>query len=342
MIKKIFTLLLVLGWFHFGLYADWKSDISDYFGNKKDYKGAIDYLLGNFEKTDKIHNPIFKGLMAYSFHKLNNKNDEYKWLKEYFETYRGEEIIFSFLDDSTYAEISGYLIAWKRKYPLITETALIDGKIYNSSIPPAKIEIGIDIKNDAYYKLSDRNNIIKGGLLKKGFNIISITADDLFEKSGSHIYYLDLKAGDLFLKKEIEIDIQLDSHEQIKESNDKIKKPEYRLFMFIGDELIISRKKLAYSLPLKIEMPPWPKDYKPFGPADKTNPAFNSFSIFSAVGAIYQLIKGLKTKKSPEKLVSPIKKQKQITTTFIRKNLEGVAKEVKAVIMLKTRDLNGG
>lgn len=342
MIKKIFTSLLVLSCFHFGLYADWKSDISDYFGNRKDYKGAIDYLLSNFQKTDKIHNPIVKGLMAYSFHKLNNKSDEYNWLKKYFETYRGEEIIFSFLDSSTYVDICEYMTAWKRKYPLITETALIDGKIYNSSIQPAKIVIGIDIKNGAYYKLSDRNNIIKGGLLKRGFNIISITADDLFKKSGSHIYFLDLKADDLFLKKEIEIDIKLDSHEQIKEPENKIENPEYKLFMFIGDELIISRKKLAYSLPLKIEMPPWPKDYKPFGPADKTNPAFNSFSIFSAVGAIYQLIKGLKTKKSPEKLASPIQKQKQITITFIRKNLEGVAKEVKAVITLKTRDLYGG
>ncbi|MGB2844672.1 MAG: hypothetical protein WBC02_07445, partial [Candidatus Aminicenantaceae bacterium] len=58
-----------------------------------------------------------------------------------------------------------------------------------------------------------------------------------------------------------------------------------------------------------------------------------------AVGAAYGLVKKLITEKNKEKREIPIQKHKQITRTFLRKNSEGVAREVKAVITLKTKEL---
>jgi hypothetical protein len=66
----------------------------------------------------------------------------------------------------------------------------------------------------------------------------------------------------------------------------------------------------------------------------------HSFSIPEAVAGVLGLIKGLKKKESEEEKVSYFQKTKRLTTTFIRKNLEGIEKEVRAVIRLKTRHLN--
>ena len=193
MIKRIFVLLFIVS-FHFNLFGDWKTEVSEQLGSG-DYTGAIDLLLRNFKKD--IPNPIISGLLAYSHNRLKNKNDEYKWLQEYFETYRGTEIIFTFLDNSTYMDVFNYLGIWKRKYPLITEIALIDREIYKRSTPPDKIVIGVDIENPAYYKLSDDKKIIKAGLFNRGFNSFSLAAHELFDTSGSHIYILDLNQREI-------------------------------------------------------------------------------------------------------------------------------------------------
>jgi hypothetical protein len=341
MIKRIFVLLFIAS-LHFNIYGDWKIEVSEYLSNK-DYNRAIDLLLRNLIKD--APNPIASGLLAYSYNKQKNKNDEYKWLQEYFENYRGTEIIFTFLDNFTYNEVLNYLRTWKRKYPLITEIALIDSEIYKRSTPPEKIVIGIEIENPAYYRLSDDKKLIKGGLFNRGFNSFSLTAYELFENSGSHIYILDLKAEDLFLKKELEIDIQLDSQVITKRADEQSRDFEYNLSLYIGDELIIASKKFHHEkLSWKFEIPAPTSNLSPLIPPEKVDPrkedfTAHSFSIPDAVAGVLGLIKGLKKKESEEEKVSYFQKTKRLTTTFIRKNLEGIEKEVRAVIMLKTRHL---
>lgn len=222
---------------------------------------------------------------------------------------------------------------------LLFDIALVDDERYKGPNPPAEIGIGIEITKDAYYKLSTDKDVIKGGLLKKGFNIINIKANHLFEKSGSYIYLLDLKFNDLILKKEIEIDIRLDSEVNVKKTEDKPQDIEYGLSLFIRDELIASSKKMHYEkFPLNIKLPPLPKNYRPFNPNARTDPIANSFSILSAVALAYELIKGIKNKRKAKKQAFTIQKKKQIIATFMRKNLAGVGKEVKAVILLSIKD----
>lgn len=228
----------------------------------------------------------------------------------------------------------------EREISLISDVALINSEIYSGPTPPVKILIAIDMRNSAFYKLSDKENVIKGGLFNQGLNIVSIEASNLFKKSGSHVYFLDLKVDDLIFRKEIEFDIQLESHIIVKRAKEERKNPEYKLSMFIGNELIVTSKKLSHkNLSSKIELPPLPENYSPFDPMDRADPALNSFSILSAVGLAYELIKKLMPAKAKEKRASSIQKQKQITTIFFRRGLEGVIKEIKAVITLKTKDL---
>jgi len=223
---------------------------------------------------------------------------------------------------------------------LVNEIALIDSEIYNQSFPPQKVIIGIDLENDAYYKLTYQKNTIKAGLLHRGLNLIHVEANNLFEKSGTHMYLLGLKVGGLVLEKEIKIDIHLDTPNLAEKKEAESKNIEYELSMFVGDELIISSKKMHYDkFQLKLDPPSMPKNYKPFDPNWRTDPFANSFSILDAVAGIYNLIKKQKTKKSEEKPVKYIQKWQRIVTSFIRKDPGGVAREVKATITISTRDL---
>jgi hypothetical protein len=229
----------------------------------------------------------------------------------------------------------------EEEFLIIADMGLINSKISNGLTPPARLVVGIDIKKEAYYKLSYKKDIIGGGLFNKGLNIFNIEATDLFEKSGSFKYILDLKVGTLVLSKEIEINIQLDSFDDIKKTEDKIKNPEYEISLFIGDKLVTSSKKklISSKLSYKVELPPMPDNYDAFYDLKRSDPALNSFSILDAVGAALGLVKKLITEKNKKKREIPIQKHKQITRTFLRKNSEGVAKEVKAVITLKIKEL---
>jgi len=227
----------------------------------------------------------------------------------------------------------------ENQIPRIMDIALIESEIYDKSMPPAEIPIGIEMGEEAFYKLSDKNDVIRGGLFHKGFNILYVETSHFFEKSDSHVYFLDLKKGNSLLRKEIEIDIKLESEEKEAKPAEKVVNPEYKLSMFVGDELIITSKKvIPKKIPLKVDLPPWPEEYKPFGPVDTSEYSFNSFSIFSALGVLQGLLKNLGKGKEKEQPFKPIQKRQQITTTFLRVNSEGKTREVKAVITLKTRD----
>ena len=344
MSKKAATSFLLVISFVLCLHADWKADISEYFGNRKDYEGAIAYLKNHLKSADKRPNPIINGLLAYSFHNIKDKDQEYYWLGEYLEYFRGMETIFDFLDSSTYIEISNYLEGWRRQYPLITEMGLIYGKDLNGPAPPDKLVIGIDLNNDVFYKLSDKSHVIKGGLLRNGFNSISIEADDLFNHSGSYVFFLDLKADDLLLRKEIEIDVAMNSSQKEIQVDAKREverqSPEYKLYMFIDDELIVSSiKSLQKKLSALPNLPPLPENYDPFKPPNRQDPMLNSFSIFSAIGLISELIKGLKKDKNKREPPKPIQKRRQVTATFLKESTQGTAEKIKAVISFKSRHL---
>ena len=326
--------------------ADWMSDVSSYLSSG-DYDAAVDYLMSHLEEAGKAPNPVASGLLAYSYRKLQNNNMEYKWLGEYFENYRGEEIIFDFLDDATYRDMVNYLMVWKTKYPYISEMAFLESEIYKGPSPPDKLIIGIDIESDAYYKLSDEEGVIKGGLLKKGFNSIYVKTDDFFQKSGSRPYFLDLKKGDLIVSKKIEIDIQIESpvkaRKKVKVTDKPVPNPEFKISLFVGDELIIESKKLAYeNLPVKLHLPPWPDELRPYGPIQENEFALNSFTIAHAVGAIYQLFKQIKNGKKDDVKPKPVQKQMQVRSTFLREGPGGEAEEFRSVITLKTKHIKTG
>lgn len=355
MINKIVSLWLVFLIFHAGLYADWKVDVCSFFGQTNDYQQAVNYLLSHLEKISETDKPLVYILLAYSYEKLADENNEYKWLGAYFEKCRGYRPLFNFLEEYTSAAAINYIRSWEERFPLITEVALLDSRIYDKPAPPEKLIMAVHMANDAYYRLSKGKSIISGGTLKKGLNVISFETDHLFEQSGKHTYFLDVKADDLVLRKEIEVDVQLKAPTAEKriefrtkgeKTDNKVKNIEYKLSMFVGDKLIVTSKKIQpYKLELKLDLPLTKGKFQPFGPVvDKSDPftadpLANSFSILNAVAGITQLLKGIGKKGAEGKKLPPPQERKQIEINFIRKNPQGIEEKVNAVLKLGAKTL---
>lgn len=218
------------------------------------------------------------------------------------------------------------------------EIGLIGQETGKTIAPPEKLVLGIDISVEAYYKFSDKENVIEGGFLRRGLNIVDIEAKGLFEESGTHVYFLDLKVGDFIQKKEIEIDIHLDTPGIVSGTPGQARDSEYELSMFVGNQLIVTGKKVPFKgASFEIEKPPLPEGYGPFYEIEKEykNPMLNSFSILNAAGAIYDLVKKAIDKNKRQRVERPIQTHKQLTVTFLKRDSEGVSREVNARIELK-------
>ncbi|MFQ6070619.1 MAG: hypothetical protein ACE5LC_08870 [Candidatus Aminicenantales bacterium] len=327
------------------LNADWRSEIATYLSEKKDYKAAIEYLLGKYESLEGEDRAAAYSLLSFLFNKTEKKEREYKWLGRFFETYRGYVPDFQSFDSSTNAEISAYLRNWQGKYPLVTDIGFIYREDTSSSAPPSELVIGVTVANSTYYKLADKESTLKAGQFRRGFNSFRIEAENLFKKESDQLYSLDLKVADLIVRKEIEIDIELEKIKELKPAG-KTRSREYRVFIYSGKELLASsRKKSPSSIPLDIKLPPQKGIFDPLGPVDpkgkmdpskSLDPFESSGSILGAISAIYKLIKDL-TKGPQEEPLPPVELVKQISVTYIKTNPDGVEEEVKAYLVLNQR-----
>ncbi len=237
-------------------------------------------------------------------------------------------------------------------YSLISDISLIPEKMGDGIERPKKIVLGVEAMRKGFYKLSDEKQTLKGGFFHWGLNLLSLEDRDFFEKSGRYRYILDFKVDSEVIRKEVEIEVRLYvsgseppprelidfSEEKKEESGEEAGDREYSLSMFVGGRLIVSSKKLSFEdMAPKVELPPSPGVYNPFGPVKKDDPMLNSFSILDAVGAVYGLIKSLTEKKKEERSERPLEREKQASFRFLRTNPEGRAEEVRALISLEIK-----
>jgi hypothetical protein len=234
----------------------------------------------------------------------------------------------------------------------IEDIYLIKNRLDPSPQPPAQIRIGLEVAQNAFFKLFREGNVIQVGLFPRGFNSVSLPAPPLLEKSGKHTYALELKTETGLVRHEIVLDVRLYWEETKEEKNEEegeegeeietpqVKTSEHRISLFFNDELIASRKKiLEQQLILPKKESNLPRNYDPFNPDPMDNPFVNSVDIMQAAGLAYQLIKDLVKKKDKGESVPPIQISRQISLSFRSKNPQGIEKQVRATIQLSTRIL---
>ncbi len=55
-----------------------------------------------------------------------------------------------------------------------------------------------------------QENVLKGGQFRRGFNSVTLQAKKLFREPGAFPYTLEFKAGDLVVRRELVIGVQMD------------------------------------------------------------------------------------------------------------------------------------
>jgi len=56
--------------------ADWKVEVSGFFGQIDNYRQAVNYLLSRLEALDREEKPLAYILLAYSYEKLAEKDSD--------------------------------------------------------------------------------------------------------------------------------------------------------------------------------------------------------------------------------------------------------------------------
>jgi len=346
MVKKIGPLLFLMTLTASGFASDWRADVANFFGagTAANYQAAAAYLEtspGSFTDEDK---PVACGLLAFLYGQLGDKKDEYQKLGDYFEKYGPLELGYEFLPLAAQADVVRYLRAWQLKYPWVLKIGFVESSgvtsARSSPNPPDSLVLGIEMASDVYYKLSDSQTVLKGGLFRRGFNSITVETRKFFSASGTHTYFLEFKAGDLIVRRELAIDVRRESFGVIGQPAEQGRKiPDLVLKMFLGDQLLASSRKSFPSPPMKIDIPPPGGEYDPFGPGYKNDPGIqNSFPIMALPAVIADLIKKL-TKRGEVEPVPPVELRAQAAFVFREKNAVGDQVEVRARLDLGLRNI---
>ncbi|MGA2585925.1 MAG: hypothetical protein ABSF88_02700 [Candidatus Aminicenantales bacterium] len=328
------------------LRAQWRADVAQIFSKDKDYKELSDYLVRSY---DNLENTIDKadasGLLAFAFGRQNDPLNETRWIVEYFEICKAQDTGFAFLDLVSQADVLGWLNAWKSRYPFISEIALIKGIGDQTIVPQGILPLVVVVANEALYKFSRDGNVLEGGQLKAGFNIIALDANELVLNPGTRVYILEIKAGGLILKKEITLDVEASAPRIPPPQPAAASGPplEYKLSMYVGGELVMSSQKREYPVSWQIGVKPNPNPFgfKPDWMLHRNEPdPMNSISIPAVISALYSLLKDL-FKKKDNKDVEPPKIQtvQDLNLTFKMKDKDGWDQESKVLIKLRTKNL---
>ena len=345
MIKKIAPLFLPAFLLGSVFASDWRIEVANFFSAAPaiDYRAAVTYLENRFDSVGEEDKPIACGLLAYLYSQLGDRNNEYKRLGEYFEKYGPLGMGYNFLPLSAQADIAQYLRAWQLKYPWVLKIGFVESSGVRSAPfslnPPETLVLGVEMAGEAYYKFLDGENVLKGGLFRRGFNSVSVETKKLLRESGTHSYFLELKAGHMIVRRELAVDVHRDYFGVMPEPTEQGKNPEYVLKMFLGNNLLASTRKTLPSPPLKVAIPPPGGVYDPFGPGYQNKPKIpNSIPITALPAAIYDLIKRL-TKRDEVEPVPPVELKPEVAFVFREKNAAGDQIEVRAQLALGLRHI---
>lgn len=235
---------------------------------------------------------------------------------------------------------TGVCAADEQGFPLVSGICLVENEVYQRGLPPGKITIGMQVRSDALFKISFGNRVIQAGLFRKGFNTIALPSADFFRKTGTHTFILECKSAKSVVAKEIVIDIRILPLYVVQKMGEERKQHVYTLSFLIGDRLIYFTRKFALSdISFKLELPPWEGRYNPFGLIDGAQKPVSGIPILGAVAGLYHLAKSFSPSKDiDEENIVPQKKQK-IETTFLKTNVSGDLWQWRALIFIKTMDL---
>jgi len=330
------------------LRADWKSELNSRLGRNPDYRAARDYLAEEAKKLEPDDRQAAALILAFLTAKLGEKDQEKDLAADYFETYRDYDPDFGFLDDYTIRDFLGFWAGWKRSYPLVSDISLL---AYDRGIAtgiPGSVEIGLDLLNEAFYRVSLGPYILEGGYWPAGYHILTIPLRGLFERSEGYEFILDLKSADFIVRKPIRLridiaDVSAPVPSPRREAGSTVAgvplKPvqEGELSLYIDGKLVLRSRKIAakpssFAFPLGGPLMPGQKPYMP--PPRDNNPMAHGIDVVSALALAYKALKDLVVKRPPPMSPPSYQKVSSLSFAYPRTTAEGETVSARASLSL--------
>lgn len=347
MTKRIAAAILLLSALAPGLRADWRSELLSRLGRTPDYRAAWEYLVEESKKLEPEDRQTAGALLPFLASKLGDTNRERDLAADYFETYRDNDPDFGFLDDYTLRDFIAFWVRWKRTYPLAYDLNLLSYTRGPATGLPGAVEVGFELLNEAFYRVSLGPYILEGGYWPRGFHILTIPLSGLFERSDTYEFVLDLKAGDIVVRKSIRVRVDIADMvaAAVPSPRDAVFPgagaparaiQEGEISLYVDNKLILRSRKIAakpssFTFPLGGPLMP---GQKPYMPPPKTGPMASGVNILDALALAYKAIKDLVAKKPPRPSPPSYSKVGSLSFAYSRTTAEGLSVSAKASVAL--------
>ena len=348
MIRKLATGLLLAIALGPAARADWKTELNARLGRNPDYRAAYDLLVEEARKLEGDDKQTAAFILPFLASKLGDANQEGDLVSNYFETYFDDYPDFGFLEEYALRGLLSFWAPWERRYPLITNVSLLSYARTPATGLPASVDIGFEILNEAFFRVSLGPYILEGGLWPKGFHILTIPLSGLFTRSDTYEFTVDLKAGDLIVRRPIRVQVDLadisggsapPAGERFAPPSTLPVKPieEGEISVYIDGKLVLKSRKIAphraaFTFPLG---GPLMQGQKPYMPPPTNDPmTMGGVDVVSALALAYKAIKDLVSKKPPKPLPPSYQKVSVLSFAYSRTSSGGQSVSARASLSL--------
>jgi hypothetical protein len=328
------------------LRADWRKDLTARLGRDPDYRAAWDLLIGESTKLEAEDKRTAAFILPFLAAKLGDTEREQDLVVEYFETYLDNDPDFGFLDEYTIHGLLTFWAAWKRAYPLVYDLNLLSYPRTPATGLPASVDVGFELLNDAFYRVSLGPYILEGGFWPRGYHILTIPLRGLFDRSDTYEFILDLKAGDIICRRPVRVRVDLadiagEPAEPRVESTPAPSLPlkqvqEGEISVYVDGKLVLRSRKLA-PRPIPFTFPlggPLMQGQKPYMPPPTGSPMNQGIYLNDAIALAYKAIKDLVAKKPPKPLPPSYQKVGSLSFAYSRTATGGRSVSARASLSL--------
>lgn len=346
MTKKIAAALCLSLALASALRADWKTELLARLGRDPDYRAAWDYLAEEAKKLEPEDRQTAEVLLPFLAAKLGDREKERDLAAGYFEAYRDNDPDIGFLDDYTLRDFLAFWAVWKRTYPLVYDINLLSYAKAPATGLPGSVDIGFELLNEALYRVSLGPYILEGGQWPRGFHILTVPLSNLFERSDTYEFVLDLKAGNLIIRKPIRVRIDIADMAGPAPVRRDSRSPapglslktiqEGEISVYVDNKLILRSRKIAPK-PASFTFPlggPLMAGQKPYLPPPKNDPMASGVNILDALALAYKAIKDLVAKKPPKPFAPSYQKVSSLAFAYSRTTAGGQSVSARASISL--------
>lgn len=330
------------------LRADWKTELNAHLGRNPDFRAAYDFLAGTSKKLQSDDKQTAAYILPFLASKLGDKETEGRLVSDYLETYLDNYPDFGFLEDSALRGLLAFWATWERSYPLLFNVSLLSYSRTPATGLPASVDVGLEVLNEAFYRVSLGPYILEGGLWPKGFHILTIPLSGLFTRSDTYEFTVDLKSGDLIVRRPIrlQVDIADIAAAPVPGPEDRFAPPatapakpiqEGEISVYIDGKLVLKSRKIA-AQPAAFTFPlggPLMQGQKPYMPPPTSDPmTMGGIDVLSALALAYKAIKDLVAKKPPKPLPPSYQKVSVLSFAYSRTTSAGQSVSARASLSL--------